>query len=98
MFAFENTLVKFVPHQSLDEAVNIARSAAGLTGGYASPCVLFRQGSRTMIAGAIPFKMVMERLISESAPEGSTIEQVQAAHNRPEDATHSGTIGEYIVE
>jgi len=98
MFTFENSNVKFVAHASYDEAINKAQSNAGLTGGYASPCVLFRQGARTMIAGAIPFKMVMERLISDSAPQASTIEQVKAANNRPEDSNHSEAIGDYIVE
>jgi DGQHR domain-containing protein len=98
MFTFQNSTVKFVSHKSLDEAINTATQAAGISGGYASPCVLFRQGNRTMIAGAIPFKMVMERLITESAPDASTIEQVKAARNRPEDAAHSGAIGEYIRE
>jgi len=98
MFTFENTYVKFIPHKTLDEAVDSAQKSAGVAGGYASPCVLFRQGARTMIAGAIPFKMVMERLISESAPDASTIEQVQDARNRPEDVSHSEAIGEYIKE
>jgi DNA sulfur modification protein DndB len=98
MFTFESSFVKFVPHKSLDEAITTATQAAGISGGYASPCVLFRQGTRTMIAGAVPFKMVMERLISESAEVGSTIEQVKQARNRPEDSAHSVAIGEYIVE
>lgn len=51
-----------------------------------------------MIAGAIPFKMVVDRLISESAPDAGTIEQVKAALNRPVDAHHSEAIGEYIID
>lgn len=98
MFKFENTYVKFISHKSLDEAVDSAQKAAGVAGGYASPCVLFHQGVRTMIAGAIPFKMVMERLICESAPSTSTIEQVQEARNRPEYGEHSEAIGDYIRE
>lgn len=98
MFTFENTYVKFISHKTLDEAVDSAQKSAGVAGGYASPCVLFRQGARTMIAGAIPFKMVMERLISESAPDASTIEQVKEARNRPEDVGHSEAIGDYILE
>lgn len=98
MFTFDNTYVKFISHKSLDEAVDSAQKSAGVAGGYASPCVLFRQGTRTMIAGAVPFKMVMERLISESAPDASTIEQVKQANNRPEDTHHSEAIVDYILE
>jgi DGQHR domain-containing protein len=98
MLKFENAFVKFISHKSLDEAVDQAQRSAGAAGGYASPCVLFQQGVRTMIAGAIPFKMVMERLVSESAPDASTIEQVKDARNRPEDESHSETISDYIIE
>jgi DGQHR domain-containing protein len=98
MLKFENAFVKFIPHESFDVAVDQAQRSAGAAGGYASPCVLFRQGVRTMIAGAIPFKMVMERLISESAPDAGTIEQVKDARNRPEDEGHSEAISDYIVE
>lgn len=98
MFSFEGTNVKFVPHESLDVAIQKANEAAGRTGGIAIPCVIFRQGRRDMISAAIPFRVVMDRLISESAPDASTIEQVKAARNRPEDGEHSQAIAAYIRE
>lgn len=98
MLTFEDTKVKFVAHESLDEAIRKANEAAGRTGGIAIPCIIFRQAKRTMISAAIPFRVVMDRLISESAPDASTIEQVQQARNRPEDTGHSQAIGSYIRE
>lgn len=98
MFSFEGTNVKLVSHENLDEAVSAATKFAGSTGGYASPCVLFRQGKRTMVAAAIPFKIVIDKLISKSAPEKGTVEQVRDAKNRPEASDHSESIANYISE
>lgn len=75
--------------QAMEEALN--------TLGQVIPVVLFRQGNRVNLSGAMTFGMVSQLLYSRSAKARDTIEGVVATTNRPEDKKHSDEIADYVL-
>ncbi len=76
--------------QAMEEALN--------TLGQVIPVVLFRQGNRVNLSGAMTFGMVSQLLYSRSAKARDTIEGVVATTNRPEDKKHSDEIADYVLK
>lgn len=86
---------------TLEEAQRLAGSEAANTGAFSIPVVVFRQGKRTVVSGALPMSWVKSRLESRSAKpakKGGSMTDTQSALNRPEDLEHSGNIAKYLVE
>jgi DNA sulfur modification protein DndB len=75
--------------QAMEEALN--------TLGQVIPVILFRQGNRVNLSGAMTFGMVSQLLYSRSAKQRDTIEGVVATTNRPEDKKHSVEIADYVL-
>ena len=73
---------------TLEEAQRLAGSEAANTGAFSIPVVVFRQGKRTVVSGALPMSWVKSRLESRSAKpakKGGSMADSQSALNRPED-------------
>lgn len=60
------------------------------------PVVLFRQGSRYSLCGALPFGTVSKVLYSQSAERKSSIASTVKSTNRPEIKEHTDEIAKYI--
>lgn len=74
--------------RAVEESVN--------TLGQVLPVVLFRQGNRVNLSGAMTFGMVARLLYSNSATARDNMDGVASSTNRPEDKKHSEAIAEYI--
>jgi DGQHR domain-containing protein len=60
--------------------------------------VIFRQGNRYNMAGALSFSFIASRLESRSAQRKGSITEVHNAVNRPEIPEHSDAISRYLVD
>ena len=61
------------------------------------PVVMFKQGSRYHLSGALPYQFVAKLLYSTSASKKeASVERVSQTGNRPEDKKHTDDIVEYI--
>lgn len=86
---------------TLEEAQRLAGSEAANTGAFSIPVVVFRQGKRTVVSGALPMSWVKSRLESRSAKpakKGGSMADTQSALNRPEDPQHSENIAKYLID
>lgn len=81
---------------SLEEAQRQAGAEVANTGGFPVPVVMFRQGSRTHLTGALPMSWVRSRLESRSATRHGSIRDTRLAWNRPEIQNHSRAIANYL--
>ncbi len=84
--------------ESLEEAQRQAGAEVANTGGFPVPVVMFRQGSRTHLTGALPMSWVRSRLEPRSASRTGSIRDTRSAWNRPEIADHSRAIANYLKE
>lgn len=84
--------------ESLEEAQKQAGAEVANTGGFPVPVVMFRQGSRTHLTGALPMVWVRSRLESRSARPSGSIRDTRSAWNRPEIPEHSRAIANYLKE
>lgn len=94
-------LVNLKKCATLEEAQRLAGSEAANTGAFSIPVVVFRQGKRTVVSGALPMSWVKSRLESRSAKpakKGGSMADTQSALNRPEYPEHSENIAKYLVE
>lgn len=82
--------------KSFEEAQTRAGQEAANTIGFPLPVVVFRQGIRWNLSGALPLSFVASRLESRSAEKKAAIAEVTDKLNRPEDPTHSDAIAAYL--
>jgi DGQHR domain-containing protein len=95
--SFQDDLpVKFIAFSTLEEAQQRAGAEVANTGGFALPVVVFRQGLRTHVTGALPMAWVRSRLETRSARPRSSLADTQVAWNRPEDPAHARAIADYL--
>jgi DNA sulfur modification protein DndB len=90
--------IKEVPCDDLEQARKRAEAASGAIGGITIPVSIFAQGSRRMLAGALPIPYVAANLVSESARPRSTLMEVESKRNRPMWEDHVEEIGNYLVD
>src|SRR2546426_5511535 len=90
--------IKEIVCQDFGEAQTRAGKEAANPAGFPLPVVIYRQGTRYSLSGALPFSFVATRLENRSAMPKGTIRQTYDAMNRPEDPGHSEAIAKYIVE
>ena len=85
-------------HKSNDytEVHRRAYQQAVQTLGDVIPVVLFRQGARYNLSGALPFGTVAKVLYSQSAERKASIASSSSSTNRPEDKKHTDEISKYI--
>jgi DGQHR domain-containing protein len=101
MIEATSELVTLKRFPTLEDAQRAAGSEAANTGALSIPVVAFRQGQRTVVTGALPMSWVRTRLESRSAKgakKGGSIQDTQAAWNRPEIPEHSQAIAKYLIE
>jgi DGQHR domain-containing protein len=84
--------------ETLEKAQIQAGMEVANTGGFAVPVIIFRQGSRRSLTGALPMSWVKSRLETRSARKQGSILNARAAMNRPEIEQHSEGIAKYLVE
>jgi DNA sulfur modification protein DndB len=89
-------LVKEVLCSDLERAQTLAGAEAANTSGHSIPVVIFQQGSRYNMSGALSFGFVASRLEVRSATARGSISDVNVAINRPEVPEHSDAIAKYI--
>ncbi len=80
----------------LETAQQKAGSEASNTSGHSIPVVIFQQGKRYNMAGALSFGFVASRLEARSATVRGSITDVHNAINRPEVPEHSDAIARYL--
>jgi len=91
-------LVKEVLCDDLEAAQTKAGAESANTSGHSVPVVVFSQGNRINMAGAVSFAFVRSRLESKSSKPKASISDVNANLNRPEVPEHSDSIARYLVE
>ena len=91
-------LVKDRPCNDIEEAQTLAGKEVANTGGFSVPVIMFRQGNRINLTGAIPFSWVSSRLATRSADKKGQIHETLSAWNRPEDPDHAEAISKYLKE
>jgi DGQHR domain-containing protein len=89
-------------HEVLCPDLETAQSKAGTestnTSGHSVPVVIFKQGKRYNMAGALAFAFIASRLETRSAPARGSITDVNLSLNRPEIPEHSDSIGKYLAD
>src|SRR5690242_11944676 len=89
-------------HEILCPDLETAQVRAGAestnTSGHSVPVVIFKQGKRYNMAGALSFAFVASRLETRSAAARGSITDVNNALNRPEIPEHSDAIAKYIAD
>jgi hypothetical protein len=86
-------LVREIFCPDLETAQARAGSESTNTSGHSVPVVIFKQGKRYNMAGALSFAFVASRLETRSATARGSITDVNIALNRPEISEHSDAIG-----
>jgi DGQHR domain-containing protein len=84
--------------EDFDEAQTKAGHEAVNTAGTAMPVVIFKQGNRYNLSGALPFSFVRTRLDVKSASKKASISDTTDTMNRPEDPSHSEAIARYVTD
>jgi len=84
--------------ESLEEAQRQAGAEVANTGGFSVPVVMFRQGARINLTGALPMAWVKSRLESRPGTVKSSIRDTRSAWNRPEIPQHSKAICQYLKD
>lgn len=90
--------VRVIECATFDEAQQKAGNEATNTSGMSLPVVVFEQGNRLNLSGALYLGFVMTRLVTRSAPKKGSIRDATDSMNRPEIPDHSATIAKYIKE
>lgn len=85
-------------NETLEEAQKQAGAEAANTGAFSFPVVIFRQGTRTNVSGALPMSWVRSRLEARQASRRGSMRDTRSAWNRPENESHSKAIAKYLVE
>jgi DNA sulfur modification protein DndB len=89
-------------HEVMCDNLEMAQLKAGAesanTSGHSIPVVIFQQGKRYNMTGALSFGFVMSRLETRSASARGSIKDVNLALNRPESAEHSDAIAKYLTD
>ena len=91
-------LVTEVLCSDLERAQSLAGAEAANTSGHSIPVVIFQQGRRYNMSGALAFGFVASRLEVRSATARGSISDVNIAINRPEVPEHSDAIARYISD
>jgi DNA sulfur modification protein DndB len=91
-------LVHEVLCTDLEKAQAKAGAESANTSGHSIPVVIFQQGKRYNMAGALSFGFVASRLETRSATARGSITDVNNALNRPEIPEHSDAIGRYLAD
>ncbi|WP_165904574.1 DNA sulfur modification protein DndB [Paraburkholderia hospita] len=94
----EASTLKIEECASFEQAQVGAYQEAMTTMGDALPVVMYHQGSRIQLSGALPFSLVSRVLLARSAAMRSSIDSARAATNRPQDPKHTREIAEYIKQ
>jgi DGQHR domain-containing protein len=92
----ENVKLHFF--ETLEEARTQAMGAAADVSGIVFPCVMFKQGRRILLSGALAIGFIRNRLDYASAPKRGSVGTAQSAMNRPLDDNHSENIAKYLAE
>ncbi|MBM7491930.1 DGQHR domain-containing protein [Micromonospora luteifusca] len=81
-------------HTDLNVASAAANFEATAVGGRVFPCVVFKQGSRTMVSTSFPYSFIARNVVTNSALKG---ESPRESQNRPLMPEHAKSIKEYVV-
>ncbi|MGQ0674690.1 MAG: DNA sulfur modification protein DndB [Rhodospirillales bacterium] len=90
--------VKLHKFKTLEDAQLEASKASVNVSGIAFPVVMFRQGNRLFLNGALPISYARQRLHRMSAKKKTGVAEARHTMNRPWDPTHSRTIAKYLAE
>jgi DGQHR domain-containing protein len=90
--------IKQIFCKDLGEAQMLAGQEVTSTIGYPIPVVIFTQGERINLTGALPFSFIETRLEVRSAKKKASIAETTESMNRPVNQEHADAIGEYIIE
>ena len=90
--------VKLHFFDTLEEARRQASEAAADVSGVTFPCVMFKQGRRVFLSGALSIGFIRSRLDYASAPKRGNVGAAQTAMNRPLDDPHAENIAKYIAD
>jgi DNA sulfur modification protein DndB len=82
----------------LENAQSRAGAESANTSGHSIPVVVFQQGKRYNMAGALSMGFVASRLEARSATVRGSITDVNNAINRPEIPEHSDAIARYLAD
>jgi DNA sulfur modification protein DndB len=84
------------------DTFDLAQAQAGIeatnTAGMCIPVVIFEQGNRINLSGAMYFGFVANRLVTKSAAKKVSIQEATDAMNRPQIPEHAAAISKYIKE
>jgi DGQHR domain-containing protein len=89
--------IKIIECQDFNEAQTRAGQEAANTAGFPAAVVVFQQGKRLNLCGALPFTFVATRLITKSAAKKATLAEAADKMNRPEIPEHARAIAKYIM-
>lgn len=81
---------------TLEEAQLRAQKEAANIMGTTIPVMVFRQGKRTHLTGAVPMGVIADRILVQGADRKSKLSDVRSALNRPEDPDHTQVIAGYL--
>ncbi|WCN82515.1 DNA sulfur modification protein DndB [Micromonospora sp. LH3U1] len=81
-------------HADIVEAFSNAVREAGAVGGRIFPCVVFKQGRRTMVSTSFPLLFIRRHVVSESAEKGGSPRE---RTNRPLIPEHAKSIHQYLL-
>jgi DNA sulfur modification protein DndB len=91
-------LVREIFCPDLETAQARAGAESTNTSGHSVPVVIFKQGKRYNMTGALSFAFIASRLETRSATARGSITDVNIALNRPEISEHSDAIGKYLAD
>jgi DNA sulfur modification protein DndB len=89
--------IKIIECTDFNEAQTKAGQEAANTAGFPVPVVVFQQGKRLNLSGALPFSFVASRLMTKSATKKATLAETADKMNRPEIPEHARAIANYIM-
>lgn len=81
---------------TLEDAQLRAQKEAANIMGTTIAVMVFRQGKRTHLTGAVPMGVIADRIMIQGADKKSKLSDVRSALNRPEDPDHTQTIANYL--
>jgi DGQHR domain-containing protein len=84
--------------QTLEEAQLKAQQEASNVLGTTIPVMIFRQGKRTHLTGAVPMGFIAERILVQGAEKRAGLADTRSALNRPDDPSHTAVITKYLLD
>jgi DNA sulfur modification protein DndB len=84
--------------QTLEEAQIQAQQEAANVMGTTIPVMIFRQGRRTHLTGAVPMGFIADKILVQGAEKRSRLADAKSALNRPEDPSHTAVIAKYLFD